>query len=100
VIPARGMAVGDLFNDGKLDAVINVEDQHPVILRNVNPDHNHWLELKLVGRPQEPARRSGRDGIRNGEPYATACGCDERRKLYFFERSAAALWIGRGDNGR
>jgi len=54
VIPARGMAVGDLFNDGKLDAVINVEDHHPVILRNVNPDHNHWLELKLVGGPKSP----------------------------------------------
>jgi len=54
VIPARGLAVGDLFNDGKLDAVINVEDQHPVILRNVNPDHNHWIELKLVGGPKSP----------------------------------------------
>jgi hypothetical protein len=49
VIAGRGMAVGDLFNDGKIDAVINVEDGHPVLLRNVNPDHNHWLELKLVG---------------------------------------------------
>ena len=29
----RGMAVGDLFNDGKLDAVINVMDGHPVLLR-------------------------------------------------------------------
>jgi hypothetical protein len=54
VIPARGMAIGDLFNDGKLDAVINVEDQHPVILRNVNPDHHHWIELKLVGGPKSP----------------------------------------------
>jgi enediyne biosynthesis protein E4 len=54
VIPARGLAVGDLFNDGKIDAVINVEDQHPVILRNVNPDHHHWLELKLVGGAKSP----------------------------------------------
>lgn len=54
VIPARGLAVGDLFNDGKLDAVINVEDQHPVILRNVSPDHNHWLALKLVGSGKSP----------------------------------------------
>jgi hypothetical protein len=30
------MAVGDLFNDGKLDAVINVMDGHPVLLRNVS----------------------------------------------------------------
>ena len=54
VIPARGMAVGDLFNDGKMDVVINVEDQHPVILRNVNADHHHWVELKLVGGEKSP----------------------------------------------
>ena len=42
------MAVGDLFNDGKIDAVINVMDGHPVLLRNVSADHNHWLELRLV----------------------------------------------------
>jgi hypothetical protein len=66
VIPARGLAVGDLFNDGKIDAVINVEDQHPVILRNVNPDHNHWLELKLVGGPKSP-----RDAV-GAKVYLTA----------------------------
>ncbi len=37
VIAGRGMAVGDLFNDGKLDVVINVMDGHPVLLRNVSP---------------------------------------------------------------
>ena len=54
VIAGRGMAVGDLFNDGKLDAVINVMDGHPVLLKNVSPDHNHWLELKLMGGPKSP----------------------------------------------
>jgi len=49
VIAGRGMAVGDLFNDGKIDAVINVMDGHPVLLRNVSADHNHWIELKLIG---------------------------------------------------
>jgi hypothetical protein len=54
VIAGRGMAVGDLFNDGKLDAVINVMDGHPVLLRNVDPNKNHWLELKLVGGAKSP----------------------------------------------
>ncbi len=54
VISGRGLAVGDLFNDGKLDAVINVMDGHPVLLRNVSPDTNHWLELKLVGGAKSP----------------------------------------------
>ena len=54
VIPGRGAAFGDLFNDGKIDVVINPVDGHPVLLRNVNPDHHHWVELKLVGGPKSP----------------------------------------------
>ena len=49
VIPARGAAFGDLFNDGKMDVVINPIDGPAVLLRNVNPDHHHWVALKLVG---------------------------------------------------
>jgi hypothetical protein len=45
----RGAAFGDLFNNGKIDAVINPIDGPPVLLKNVNPDHHHWVELKLVG---------------------------------------------------
>jgi hypothetical protein len=49
VIPGRGAAFGDLFNDGKIDVVINPIDGPAVLLRNVNPDTHHWVELKLVG---------------------------------------------------
>jgi hypothetical protein len=49
VIPGRGAAFGDLFNDGKIDVVINSVDGPPTLLRNVNADHHHWVELKLVG---------------------------------------------------
>ena len=72
VIAGRGMAVGDLFNDGKIDAVINVMDGHPVLLRNVNPDHNHWLELKLVGGAKSP-----RDAV-GATVYVTANGMKQR----------------------
>jgi hypothetical protein len=54
VIPARGAAFGDLFNDGKIDVVINPVDGPPTLLRNVNSDHHHWVELKLVGGPKSP----------------------------------------------
>ena len=45
----RGAAFGDLFNNGKIDVVINPIDGPPVLLTNVNPDRHHWVELKLVG---------------------------------------------------
>jgi len=52
--PGRGAAFGDLFNDGKIDVVINVLDGHPVLLRDVSHDRNHWVELKLIGGPKSP----------------------------------------------
>jgi hypothetical protein len=75
VIAGRGMAVGDLFNDGKLDAVINVMDGHPVLLRNVSDDHNHWLELKLVGGAKGP-----RDAV-GATVYLTANGMRQRQDV-------------------
>ena len=75
VIAGRGMAVGDLFNNGKLCAVINVMDGHPVLLRNVSPDHNHWLELKLAGGPKSP-----RDAV-GATVYLTANGMKQREDV-------------------
>ena len=72
VMTGRGLAVGDLFNDGKLDVVINVLDGHPVILRNVSADKNHWVELKLVGGPKSP-----RDAV-GATAYLTANGVKQR----------------------
>lgn len=54
VIPGRGAAFGDLFNDGKIDVIINPIDGPPVLLRNVNPDNHHWVEMALVGGKKSP----------------------------------------------
>ena len=72
VVPGRGAAFGDLFNDGKIDVVINVIDGHPVLLRNVSKDGNHWVELKLVGGPKSP-----RDAV-GATVYLTANGMRQR----------------------
>ena len=54
VIPARGAAFGDLFNDGKIDVIVNPVDGPPVLLKNVYPDKHHWVELGLVGGAKSP----------------------------------------------
>jgi len=54
VLPARGAAFGDLFNDGHIDVVINNLDQTPTLLRNVIANGNHWVGLKLIGGPKGP----------------------------------------------
>jgi hypothetical protein len=47
--PGRGLAVGDLDADGRLDLVINNLDEKPAVLRNVVSQPGHWLKVKLIG---------------------------------------------------
>jgi enediyne biosynthesis protein E4 len=68
----RGAAFGDLFNDGKVDVVINNLDGAPMLLRNVSTDHHHWVELSLMGGPKSP-----RDAV-GATVYLTAGGLRQR----------------------
>ena len=47
--PARGLAVGDLDNDGRPDVVIANNGGAPVILHNTLKNSNHWIGLNLAG---------------------------------------------------
>ncbi len=64
----RGVAFGDLNNDGKVDAVVSVINGPPEILMNRSSNHNHWIILKLVGV------RSNRDGLGTVVEITTAHG--------------------------
>src|SRR5277367_1025355 len=82
VIVGRGAAFGDLFNDGKIDVVINQLHNVPVLLRNIyananangdqKHDQNHWIGLKLIGGPKSP-----RDAVGTAA-YLTAGGIRQR----------------------
>ncbi len=53
----RGLAFGDLDNDGRMDAVVGVLNGHAKIFHNTTRNGNHWILLKLTGS------RSNRMGI-------------------------------------
>jgi len=72
VVPARGAAFGDLFNDGSIDVVLNNMDSPPALLRNVVKNGNHWIALKLVGGAKSP-----RDAI-GAAVFLTAGGVRQR----------------------
>jgi hypothetical protein len=47
---ARGLAVGDYDNDGRLDVLVSNNGGAPLLLRNCAGEGNHWVGLKLVGK--------------------------------------------------
>ncbi len=48
--PARGLAVGDIDNDGDLDVLIINNGEAPVLLRNEGGNRHNWLGLQLIAR--------------------------------------------------
>ncbi len=52
---ARGLATGDLNNDGYPDVVIGVNGGAPVVLYNTAQSGNHWVGLNLVPVQAAPA---------------------------------------------
>jgi hypothetical protein len=53
----RGLAIGDLDNDGRIDAVVSTNDGPAYVIHNETKTGNHWLTLNLVGH------KSNRDAI-------------------------------------
>lgn len=65
---SRGMAIGDIDNDGRLDAVVTENGGPAHILYNETETQNHWLTLNLVGH------KSNRDAIGAEVKIVTALG--------------------------
>jgi hypothetical protein len=50
----RGLAIGDLNNDGAVDVLMIPNDGPPVLLRNNIGTLNHWLGIDLIGKVANP----------------------------------------------
>jgi hypothetical protein len=57
VSSARGLAVGDFWNDGRISVLVNNVYAKPSLLVNAAHYNNHWVTFKTEGT------RSNRDGI-------------------------------------
>jgi hypothetical protein len=49
MFPARGLAVGDYDNDGRLDVLIGNNGGAPLLLKNKAGEGNHWIGVRLQG---------------------------------------------------
>src|SRR5260370_1183619 len=67
VSSSRGLAVGDLWNDGRMSAVISNMDAPPSLLVNDVRNANHWVAFRTIGAVSSSSPlqkyKSNRDGI-------------------------------------
>ena len=49
VFPARGLAIGDYDNDGRIDVLVGNNGEAPMLLKNNAGEGHHWLGLRLQG---------------------------------------------------
>ena len=54
---SRGLAIADLWNDGRISAAVNNMSSQPMLLVNQSHNQNHWLGVITRGT------KSNRDGI-------------------------------------
>jgi hypothetical protein len=76
----RGVAFGDLDNDGRVDMVVSVLDGPAKLLHNITQNGNHWVLLKLVGTKSNrmaigaQVRITTEDGNKQWNEVTTAVG--------------------------
>ncbi|HWE83582.1 MAG TPA: CRTAC1 family protein [Terracidiphilus sp.] len=81
----RGLAVGDIDNDGRIDAVVTENGGHAHILMNRTKTANHWIGFRLVGH------KSNRDGI------GAVIRVDTRHGSQWYTVTTASSYLSSGD---
>lgn len=81
----RGLAVGDINNDGRIDAVVSTSGGPAHLVLNETATQNHWLILKLTGH------QSNRDAIGAEVKLVTARGAQ------YATVSTASSYLSSGD---
>jgi hypothetical protein len=93
----RGLAIGDLFNDGVQEVVVENLEGEPVIFRPQGGPRNHWISFELAGTRSNKLALNARVKVTAGELTQT----DEVRSSgSYLSQSDLRLHFGLADQHR
>lgn len=94
---SRGVAVGDLFNNGRMDMVIENLQGQPTILRPEGGPANHWISFQLEGAKSNRLALNARVKITAGDLVQTS---EVRSGGSYLSQSDLRVHFGLGDKQR
>lgn len=94
---SRGVAVGDLFNSGRMDMVIENLQGQPTILRPEGGPANHWISFQLEGAKSNRLALNARVKITAGDLVQTS---EVRSGGSYLSQSDLRVHFGLGDKQR
>jgi hypothetical protein len=98
---SRGLAIGDVDNDGDLDALVNNQNDAPQLLMSTTRERHperHWLSFRLAGRRSNPdgyharvmVTAGGRSQLREARSAFSYCSASDRRVHFGLGRASVA----------
>jgi enediyne biosynthesis protein E4 len=94
---SRGLAVGDLFNRGQLDIVVENLTGGPMILEARSNPANHWVSFELEGSPANKLALNARVRLTTGKVQQMG---EIRSGGSYLSQNDLRLHFGLGDAGR
>jgi len=92
---SRGVAFGDLFNDGRIEIVVENLKGQPIILQTQPAPANHWISLELEGTKSNRLALNARAKVTCGDLIQT----DEIRSSgSYLSQNDLRLHFGLGEN--
>lgn len=86
-LSGRGLATADLWNDGRIEAVVNNLSDRPMLLVNIAGNHNHWIGLHLEGTRSNKSAIGARVIVRGTQSGKARVWVDEVRSGSSYDSS-------------
>jgi hypothetical protein len=97
VSSARGLAIGDLWNNGQMEAVISNMNAPPSLLVNDLKNANHWIAFRAIGAPTSTTQTNGKTYSSSRDAIGARITVKAANRIFVDEVRSGSSFISNND---